>query len=571
MNEWLPHFARPGWLLLLLPLALLFWQLWQQRRRVGQWPLLLPAAFQPWLLVEGMPPRRRPWLLLAMAWMLAVLALSGPGWQRMGALSHGKGEALVLLVPMTPDLYANDLTPSRLAQVRRTLHDLLNARIGLPTALIVYAGSAHTVVPLTDDPATTLNLLNGLTPELMPLAGQRADFAVEQAIQLLKQGAAGQGRLLLLASHLTDTEQRGIHAALEKYPLTMDVLGVGTETGAPVPNEEGGFERDANGAIRLARVQTATLIHTATAHGGHYAPLSAHYEIPPTLFSHAAQGERPLPLREDQGHWFLLPLALLAALGARRGWLLALPFLFVVPQPSYAFEFQDLWLRADQQAFRLLTAQQPAEAAQRFQDARWKAVALYQSGDYAAAARAFASDDSAAGHYNRGNALAMNGELDAALSAYNQALHRDPQFAAASLNRQRVEERLRQQFREQQQAEQQKHEAAHLSGTPDKLATFDPNANAADTTNDFPEEENASRLNPSRRHRVTPATPNSTESTDEALHSTPLPVPTGDDFDPKAFERQQALEQWLRQIPDEPAELLRQKFRYELQQQEKPF
>ena len=165
----------------------------------------------------------------------------------------------------------------------------------------------------------------------------------------------------------------------------------------------------------------------------------------------------------------------------------------------------------------------------------------------------------------------MNGELDAALSAYNQALHHDPQFAAASLNRQRVEERLRQQFREQQQAEQQKHEAAHLSGTPDKLATFDPNANAADTTNDFPEEENASRLNPSRRHRVTPATPNSTESTDEALHSTPLPVPTGDDFDPKAFERQQALEQWLRQIPDEPAELLRQKFRYELQQQEKPF
>ena len=35
-----------------------------------------------------------------------------------------------------------------------------------------------------------------------------------------------------------------------------------------------------------------------------------------------------------------------------------------------------------------------------------------------------------------------------------------------------------------------------------------------------------------------------------------------------AAERRQALEQWLRQIPDDPAELLRRKFWYEQQQRQ---
>lgn len=565
MNEWMPHFARPAWLLLLLPLAWLFWQLWKQRRRVGQWPQLLPAVFHPWLLVEGMPPRRRPWLLLAMAWVLAVLALSGPGWQRMGTVSQTQGEALVILLDMSPDLYATDLPPSRLAQVRRTLHDLITARIGLPTALVAYAGSAHVVVPLADDPATTFNLLNSLTPELMPLPGRRADLAVQQAVQLLKQGAAGHGRLLLLTSHLDEREITGIHATLEENPLIMDVLGVGTEMGAPVPDEHGGFMREANGAIRLARVETAALLAVASAHSGRYASLDARYEIPPALLSHTEQGERLLPLREDQGHWFLLPLAVLAAFGARRGWLLALAF-FITPPPSHAFEFQDLWLRADQQGIRFLQAQQPLEAAQRFQDVHWKAVALYQAGDYASAARLFASDDSAAGHYNRGNALAMNGELDAALSAYNQALRHDPQFAAASLNRQRVEERLRQQFREQQaQNDAPKHKAAQ---TADTSAPLGAGAHAGNN--------NATNTSATPDTDATPtdlSTPRyaSAEAQDDDSNSSSAPPPNGIEFDPRALERQQALEQWLRQIPDEPSELLRQKFRYDLQQQEKPF
>ncbi|WP_253265389.1 tetratricopeptide repeat protein, partial [Pseudomonas aeruginosa] len=107
-------------------------------------------------------------------------------------------------------------------------------------------------------------------------------------------------------------------------------------------------------------------------------------------------------------------------------------------------QFDDLWLRPDQQGQRLLQRGQADEAAKRFEDFRWKGLSLYQARDYAAAAQAFAQGDQADDHYNRGNALARQGELEAAVDAYEQALERQPQLVAAQRNKALVEELLRQ-------------------------------------------------------------------------------------------------------------------------------
>src|SRR5690606_18662775 len=152
-------------------------------------------------------------------------------------------------------------------------------------------------------------------------------------------------------------------------------------------------------------------------------------------------------------HWLLLPLLLLAACAGRRGWLFCLPLLLVLPQPGYAWSVEDLWWRADQQGQRLLDAGRPAEAAQRFDDPQRQGLALYLAGDYPGAAQRFAQGDSAADHYNRGNALARAGELDAALEAYDQALERQPELPQALHNRALVESVLRQR-EEQRQTEQ---------------------------------------------------------------------------------------------------------------------
>ena len=120
MSELLPHLARPAWLLLLPLGAWLLWRLWHRKRRLGRWQVLLPPAFQPWLLTGGRGRQnRRPWLLLGMAWLLALLALLGPGWERLEQPAQRRGDPLVAILELTPTMLAEDLAPTRLEVARR--------------------------------------------------------------------------------------------------------------------------------------------------------------------------------------------------------------------------------------------------------------------------------------------------------------------------------------------------------------------------------------------------------------------------------------------------------------------
>lgn len=187
-----PHWFRPWWLLLLPLLGWLLWQLWHRQKRAGRWQMILPPAFHAALLQGGSGRESKsPWILLGLAWLLAVLALLGPSWDRVEQSAQKPADPLVVLLELTPQMLATDVTPTRLEQARRKLLDLLQSRSDAQTAIVVYSGSAHTLVPLSDDLATSRNLLEALKPSIMPQVGQRADLAVDKALTLLERGALG--------------------------------------------------------------------------------------------------------------------------------------------------------------------------------------------------------------------------------------------------------------------------------------------------------------------------------------------------------------------------------------------
>ena len=248
--------------------------------------------------------------------------------------------------------------------------------------------------------------------------------------------------------------------ALGRNAPPLLLLGIGTADGVPVAQEKGGFLKDEQGAIMLPRLDSPGLKDFASQVDGLYRQA----RLDDTDLRGLGLLDSPQKLRgngqivnldswDDQGSWLILPLLLLAACAGRRGWLFCLPLLFMLPQPSYAFDFSDLWLRPDQQGQSLLEQSRPAEAARHFEDVQWQGVALYEAGDYAAAAQRFAEGNSAADHYNRGNALAKAGELDAALDAYEQALERQPDLQPALTNKALVEQLLEQRKQQQRQAE----------------------------------------------------------------------------------------------------------------------
>ncbi|MDR9752765.1 tetratricopeptide repeat protein [Pseudomonas sp. SZMC_28357] len=566
-----PHWFRP-WALMLLPLlGWLLWQLWHRQKRAGRWQMILPPAFHAALLSGGSGRESKlPWVALGIAWVLTILALLGPSWERVEQTSQKPADPLVVLLELTPEMLATDSPPTRLEQARRKLFDLLQQRSDAQTAIVVYAGSAHTLVPLSDDLSTSHNLLEALKPSLMPEVGHRADLAVVKARQLLEQGALGQGRILLIGSSLSEQEQQGIRRALNGQAPQLLMLGVGTAQGAPVRQEDGSFLKDAQGAILVPHLDGSSLKAFVTDLDGRYR--AARLDDRDLRGLGLLDGPRALrndgeTLRldtwADQGYWLLLPLLLLAACAGRRGWLFCLPLLLALPQPSYAFGFEDLWLRPDQQGLHLLKQQKPAEAAQHFEDRQWQGVALYEAGDYAAAAQRFAEGNDARAHYNRGNALANSGELDAAIDAYEQALELQPDLRPALLNKALVESLLKQQNAPPPNAPADTDDSDETAAptTPPPAETPAHSADSDDGNSDDSAAPGQDAPPP-----TAPPAPGANQVPGSELKDEQSTTPPHRLDQPLDGERRQALEQWLREIPDDPGELLRRKFWYEQQQ-----
>ena len=136
--------ARPLWLLLLIPSALLCWLLFIRINHYSPWHSLLPSAMREVLLQrQSGKAHAGRFILLAVAWSVAILALSGPVWEDESPVVRQNKSALVVVLDLSHNMLANDLTPNRLERAKLKIRDLLQMRSDSQVALIAFAGSAH--------------------------------------------------------------------------------------------------------------------------------------------------------------------------------------------------------------------------------------------------------------------------------------------------------------------------------------------------------------------------------------------------------------------------------------------
>ena len=456
------HFLRPGWLVLLPPLlALLLW-LWRRQLSSRGWQAICDPELLPHLLL-GRSKRRANWpfWLLLGALLLSIFALAGPTWEKQPQPLFRRQSALVILLDLSRSMAAADLKPDRLQRARLKTEDILRRRREGQTALIAFAGDAFTVTPLTDDAETIKSLLKSLEPDLMPIQGSEPQRAIQLAMELLRQAGLKHGQVLLISDEDRPEKALGAARQLKDAGFNLSVLGIGTPDGAPVPVTGGGFLKDNEGNLVLPKLNETGLRRLAAAGGGNYRRLSIDESDVRELLNNAESHRLDTAektagktgvLWRDEGVWLLWPLALLAALAFRRGWLFML-LLLLLPHPAQAFSWTDLWQRPDQQAAAAYKAERFEEAGKLFQDQRWKAGALYRAGHYDEAAKALEHPESADDWYNRGNAQAKNGDLQKALQSYEQALMLNPNHDDARANNEMVKKALRQQQRASQPSE----------------------------------------------------------------------------------------------------------------------
>lgn len=559
------HFIRPLWLAL-LPLVVLLPWLWQRSRRpAGDWGRVCDPHLLRWLSVAQSDVRGRrggPWLA-GLALLIAILALAGPSWQKLPDASWSARDARVIALDLSASMLAEDLRPNRLTRARFRLSDLLATTEEGQVGMVSYAGDAYVVSPLTNDMNTIANLLPALQPDIIPVGGSRADRALDLAAALLERSGLGRGEVLLVTDSATSRDAARARELRDAGILTS-VLAVGTADGAPIPSG-GSFVSDRSGNVVITRMERPALRALAEAGGGRYTELGS-ASTPALLW--AQQDGSEFALRDDAlgerwkdaGPWLVLLLIPLVAASFRRGLFFVLPLFLcsglVVPRDAAAGWWDDLWQRRDQQAYEALAREDPSQAAALAVDPELSGEAWYRAGEFANAEQAWNGSATADGHYNRGNALAQLGEYEAALAAYDAALELEPEMPDALHNREIVQEMLKEQERQQQEQEGEQGDAD------------DSESSQEQQEGDESEEAEGQQGEEGQNSEEQEGEQQGEQQSGEGDQQQGEPQP--DLAEAWSEEDAQAMEQWLRRIPDDPGGLLRRKFRNQHQRRGAP-
>ncbi|MGI1661963.1 VWA domain-containing protein [Palleronia sp. KMU-117] len=411
------HFLRPLWLAL-LPVILVLW--WSVRRSARARGLraegIAPHLRQALTVGRGGAGRLRPVDGVALTLALAALGAAGPTWSRVPDPFAAQSAPAVVVLAVTPSMEAGDIAPSRLERGKQKIRDFLDLRAGARTALVAYAGTAHVVVPMTEDPGVMVPYLAGLSPDIMPAVGAAAADALALAEALLAEEAdGGVGGILFVTDGIDPADV----PALGESGQAVSVL-------AMLPDGARDRGIDALGLPVVPVTPDDADIRRIDA------LLNAAYTR-----AQLEDGDQPW---EDRAHWLAWPAAALLLLWFRRGWtmrwtaLAALAVACGLPGAARADGLVDWFLTPDQQGRLAYENRDFGRAAELFVDPLWRGYALYRHGQYEDAVTVLDRVETAEAAFIQGMAHIKSRGYRDGVRSFETAVARDPDFPGAAEN-----------------------------------------------------------------------------------------------------------------------------------------
>lgn len=253
-------FAEP-WVLWLaaLPAGAALLVFMRHRRRLEQQRRLAsPAVWHR--LMGGLPATGLYRLLLwCGAAALVVVASARPQWGELPTEESVRTRDLVVALDVSDSMLCPDLKPSRLGRAVEVVKRLLPRLDGNRVGVVVFAGEAYPLVPLTTDLSAVSAFLDTVAPGMISLPGSNLEQAVAAALRLLPE--EGEGRVVVLVSDGENLQgdMAAAAAALRQAGVGVLAAVAGTEAGGPipVPDDTGAihYKRDRGGQPVVTRAQ----------------------------------------------------------------------------------------------------------------------------------------------------------------------------------------------------------------------------------------------------------------------------------------------------------------------------
>ncbi len=424
------HFLRP-WLLLLLVLPMgLYGAYFKGIKAQSSWQQVIDKRLLEFLLVKGSALKRRAYVWSGLLGLIvAIVAVSGPTWRKIEIPALSQQNPVVILLNLSSDMVAKDLTPSRLDRAKYKIKDFLELLKDVQVGLEVYSSEPFAITPLTDDANILINLLPAISLDIMPTNGDRLDRALELAASKIKSAGYSKGQLVVFAPDVGQGFDSALNTAknLKSQGFNIDIIGVTAQT-----NEKLTMIAKAGGGdywnIRADDSKIAALAKELNQTNGEL-----------------AQSDNLRTVWLDSG-WYLLIVPLLCTLSFFRRGILVLFFVCMVSTAQAGF-----FTNADQDGLMAFFNQDFSTAAITFQNSDWKGASFYRAQDYAKAFAEYQKNNTPEGLYNQGNALAKGGKIDEAIAKYEEVLKQVPEHEDAKFNLEYLKKQKQQQQQNQQQ------------------------------------------------------------------------------------------------------------------------
>ena len=576
------HFLRAGWIVL-IPIAILLIFFFKRRMlTIGNWEKLIDKRLLPYVMSRRqLSDNQYKWWLISLISVLSIIALAGPTWERIEQPSFRTDQSLVIALDLSRSMNAQDITPNRLTRAKLKILDILERRQGAQVALIVYSANAFTVTPLTSDTDTIIALINSIDTSIMPSRGSYPALAIDKGLQLLNQASISNGEIILVTDGGITSDSFSSAQKLRDEGYRLSALGIGSMNGAPIPKETGGFITDNTGQITISRLEVDDLKDLVEIGGGNYTSITSNDQDIDTLLSevYSAVRESDDSVTTDQwkefGPWLLLIIVPFGSLLFRKGWVfIFLLTIMPIDNSVYALDWNDLWKTRDQQAKEAMESGDYNKAIELFEDSEWLAAAHYRAGNYRQSANGYNNNSNIDHLYNHANSLAKIGQFEEAIENYEKVIAEEPNAEDALYNLNLLKDLLSEnQSSEENNDDGQSSEEASTgeqsqqqNGDESEQSDNEGNSRTGDS-------DDESDANPNQKLSNEEDIEAIEKELERAAEENSNQEPQQEDNNESgiegrmAQEQQQAMEQWLRRIPDDPGGLLRRKFRYQYQRQ----
>jgi Ca-activated chloride channel family protein len=230
-----------------------------------------------------------------------------------------EGADIMICLDVSNSMLAQDLSPNRLERAKLAIESMIDKLQGDRLGIVIFAGEAYVQLPITTDYGTAKLFLESINTKIVPVQGTNIADAINKSMESFGKDDGKNKAIVIITDGENNEEDQesAVDAAeeAEKKNIVIHTIGVGSESGVPIPNiingVVSGYKKDASGATVVTKLDPKILQDISAATNGVYVQASsADVGLDLILNKIAELDKKQLESKmftdyEDQFQWFL--------------------------------------------------------------------------------------------------------------------------------------------------------------------------------------------------------------------------------------------------------------------------